>query len=174
MKKDLVEDEELLASLLKTATRREAFSLLLAKYQPKVYYFLRNLNLGHEEADEEIQEIFIQFWRSLAQLQKTDSLPVLLYRLVADRCLKRWDKNPDSEANVSPEASRGFTDGRGQPAMQLALSKLSGSQKIIFMLKQQEQFSYSDIALITRRSIPDVRKDFSKALEIFSYSVQQT
>lgn len=173
MEKDIVEDKELLVGLLKMPTRHQAFRLLLEKYQQKVYYFLRSMNLGHEDADEQIQEIFIRFWRNLSLLQSTESLPVFLHRLAADVYLKHSNEKSEGEAKVFSEQSREFTGGRDQQAMQLALSKLTGRQKIIFILKQHEQFGYSDIASITRTPIVEVRKNFNEALERFSTSYPQ-
>lgn len=131
------------------------------------------MGFSHEEADEQIQEIFIEFWRSLSVLQKTEASYILLYRLAADVGLKRLSEKPEGEVKVFPERRQAFTGANEQHGMQPALSKLTKSQKIIFILKQYEQFDYSDIASITRMPIDKVRNDFSEALDRFSTSYQQ-
>ncbi|QHS55258.1 hypothetical protein GWR56_06775 [Mucilaginibacter sp. 14171R-50] len=97
-------DHGALAVLLQNvATRKEGFRLILLKYQQRIYYFLRRIGFSHEEADEQIQEIFIEFWRSISLLQKTEASPLLLYRIAANLGLKNLSEKPQRKVNVSPE-----------------------------------------------------------------------
>lgn len=111
-------DHGALAVLLQNvATRKEGFRLILLKYQQRIYYFLRRIGFSHEEADEQIQEIFIEFWRSISLLQKTEASPLLLYRIAANLGLKNLSEKPQRKVNVSPEQRGAFTGESEQLAM---------------------------------------------------------
>jgi len=47
-----IEDEYILQKFENEKTRHEAFSLLLNKYQQKIYWHIRRMVLNHDDADD--------------------------------------------------------------------------------------------------------------------------
>jgi hypothetical protein len=82
------EDTELLSLFRNKITRTEGFKLILEKYQQKIYYFMRRMNLSHKDADELVQDVFVNFWKLQNWLTETDQLNLKLYQPAGELCLK--------------------------------------------------------------------------------------
>ena len=144
METNAIDDQKILDGLLRPSSRQQAFQLLLKKYAPGLYYFLRHLGLDHEDADEQVQEIVVKFWRSLNGLKDSDRLDITLY-------------------NTAVKAGVIFLGKRSG----LNIDGLSTEQKMVFTLKQQD-FDHHDIAIITGLPINEVRDHFRSALTIMA------
>lgn len=135
-------DDEVLLSLFQNrTTRNEGFKLILEKYQRKIYYFMRRMNLGHEDADELVQDVFVKFWKLQNWLTATDQLNLKLYQSACELCLN-------------------FLQGDNE----IDLQGLTVEQHIIFVLKQYEEFDYPKIAGITHFPVDEVRGIFKAAI----------
>lgn len=144
MEPNTIDDREILAGLIRLSSRQQAFQLLLKKYAPGLYYFLRHLGLDHEDADEQVQEIVVKFWRSLNRLKDSDRLDIALY---------------------STAVEAGFIFLRKRSG--LDIDGLSTEQKMVFTLKQQD-FDHHGIAIITGLPLNEVRDHFRAALTIMA------
>ena len=135
------DDAELLGLLRNQITRKDGFKLVLEKYQRKIYYFLRKMGLTHEDADEQVQEIFLRFWRKPNELKEHDRLDIALYR-------------------IAVETSFIFLRKQGG----FIMNGLAPEQKVIFTLKQQEEFDFREISDLTNLPVNDVKEYFKLAL----------
>lgn len=135
------EDTELLSLFRNKITRTEGFKLILEKYQQKIYYFMRRMNLSHKDADELVQDVFVNFWKLQNWLTGTDQLNLKLYQPAGELCLK-------------------FIQGHKE----VDLKGLTFEQQIIFVLKQYEEFDYSEIAGITHFPIGEVKGIFKAVI----------
>jgi len=59
-----VEDSEILSKFALESTRNEAFSLLLKKYQQKIYWHIRRLVIDHDDTDDLVQEVFSTYGKA--------------------------------------------------------------------------------------------------------------
>lgn len=123
METNVIDDQEILAELINPSSRQQTLQLLLKKYTPGLYYFLQHSGLDHEDADEQVQEIFVRFWRTLDSLKETDRLDVALYHIAVETCL--------------PFLAQ-FTEA--------SLEGLTAEQKMVFALKQLREFDFHEIA----------------------------
>ena len=144
------DDEGLLGLLQNKVTRNGAFRVILNKYQQQLYYFLRRMGLGHEDADELLQDIFVKFWKTDMAKQEYGSIKIILYHFAATSCLDYLRKHQAMVAH-------------GLPA----------EQEMIIMLKVQEEFDCREIAQITSIPFNEVRKSFSTGISEF-YHQQNT
>lgn len=141
METNAIDDKEILAGLSQPSTRQQASQLLLKKYAPKLYYFLRHLGLDHDDADEQVQEILVRFWRKLNGLKEHDRLDTALYSTAVEICFIFLRKHGE-----------------------FIMGGLSPEQKVVFTLKQQEDFDYHEMAVITGLPLNQVREHFRLAL----------
>lgn len=131
------DDMALLSLFRNKITRNEGFKLILGKYQRKIYEFLRRMNLSHEDADEQVQNVFVKFWKQQNWLKETDQLNIELYRTASEQCLSFLQKHKEID-----------------------LKGLTCEQQIIFVLKQRGEFDYTEIADITALPAARVKEIF--------------
>lgn len=140
METNSFDGRDILAGLIRSSSRQQAFQWLIKKYTPGLYEFLRHLGLDHEDADEQLQEIVVKFWGSLNSLKENEKLDLALYRFAVETSFLFLQKR------------RGLTtDG------------LFIEQKMVFTLKQQE-FDHHDIVFLTGIPLEEVRAHYKSAI----------
>ncbi len=56
-------DEDILALIRKPETKDKGFTLLMYKYKERIYWHIRRLVVSHEDAEDILQETFINVYR---------------------------------------------------------------------------------------------------------------
>src|SRR3546814_15099609 len=82
-----MEDAEILEKFADKHTREEAFTLLLDKYQQKIYWHVRRYVLDHDDADDIVQDIFIKVLTNLENFRVDATLYTCLYRIASNECI---------------------------------------------------------------------------------------
>jgi hypothetical protein len=119
----------------------EAFEDIIKDHSPKIYYFLRNLGLSHEDADELVEEVFVSFWRDLKGGHGLAAVAFRLYQHAVKNVLSFYGMTIyDPLVDVS------------------LLNQLS------FLLKHAG-FDFMDISEMTGLDMPAVRAGFKAHLE---------
>ena len=78
-------DEELVSYIVKGKT--ELFSVIVDRYQSKVFSTAYNYTHDHEEARDLTQEIFIKLYNNLQSYKNKASFSTWLYRIAVNRCI---------------------------------------------------------------------------------------
>jgi RNA polymerase sigma-70 factor (ECF subfamily) len=65
-----IQDQEILDMFQHTLTRERAFSVLVKKYQERLYWHIRRLVVHHEDANDVLQNMFIKVWRNLENFRQ--------------------------------------------------------------------------------------------------------
>lgn len=78
-------DEEIIAYIVKGKT--ELFSVIIDRYQSKVFSTAYNYTHDMEEARDLTQEIFIKLYNNLQSYQNKASFSTWLYRIAVNRCI---------------------------------------------------------------------------------------
>ena len=74
----------------------EAFELLLAQYQNKVFRLAYSMLGNREVAEDAAQEIFVRIWRALPGYRGLSSISTWIYSIARNRCLtalQKWPQN---------------------------------------------------------------------------------
>ena len=99
-----VEDSEILEKFANERTRNEAFSLLLKKYQQKIYWHIRRLVIDHDDADDLVQDVFVKVWKYLGNFRNDSQLYTWIYRIATNECItflnKKKQKKEDAEVSA--------------------------------------------------------------------------
>ncbi|WP_345955286.1 sigma-70 family RNA polymerase sigma factor [Mucilaginibacter sp. PAMB04168] len=128
-------------------TKKEAFKEILDSYSRKLYYFLRKLGIDHEDTDELIQDVFLNLWRT--EIFDT-AIDLALYRLMARHTIVFLEKKAVVQING-----------------------LTSKELIIMILKDQEEFDFSEIAQITAIPVTEVRHYFKVAVTKFNQTLRK-
>ena len=82
-----MEDSEILLKFQDPASRNLAFNQLVRKYQSKVYWHVRKMVIGHDDADDLTQDVFIKVWKHLDNFRQDAALFTWIYRIATNECL---------------------------------------------------------------------------------------
>ena len=74
-------DQEILDLFKNDTTKEKGFSLLVRKYQEKIYWHVRRLVVDHDDANDVCQNIFIKVWTNLDKFKENSQLYTWLYRI---------------------------------------------------------------------------------------------
>ena len=170
-----VEDSEILEKFANDHTRNEAFSLLLKKYQQKVYWHVRRMVIDHDDADDLVQDIFVKVWKYLANFRSDSQLYTWLYRIATNECItflnKKKQKNNVPLDDViygladKLEDTNYFTGDKIQKKLQQALLTLPEKQRLVFNMKYYDDLKYEDISEITGTSVGALKASFHLAVK---------
>lgn len=107
--------------------------------------------VGREEAQDLVQQVFMQLFRKIGQFAGHSSFDTWLYRLATNEALqylrkrKRWNFETLAVDPASPHKSQ-IGANENSELLQTALGRLDPDLRAVFVLKELEKLSYRDIA----------------------------
>ncbi len=152
----------------------------------KVYQVAFRLLRNREEAEDIVQEVFVQVWKSLASFKNQSQLSTWIYRITINKCLdtlrvrKRrsflspffflkvdeevnqpnlWDDNPDALDRLERKEQL--------LALHNALEKLPVMQQTAFVLLRMEEMTQKEAALylgISEKALESLLQRANKGL----------
>ncbi len=173
----MVEDElQLINALRNEATRREAFEVMVRRYQEQLYRVVRRMVLSHEDADDVMQNVFIKAWQGLDGFRAESSLGTWLYRIASHESLDFLQKNKaglslDDEANVSQavanqlESDPYFDGDETELQLQQAVATLPQKQRLVFNMKYFEDMKYEEISAVLGTSVGALKTSYHLAVQ---------
>ena len=153
-----------------------AFEAVFRQYYAPLCRYACQLVTDSDEAEEEVQAMFLSVWEKRGGLYITVSLKSYLYRAVHNRCLNRI-----KHASVRDEHrahTRYLGEGTVESPMQTligdeladqirrAIQKLPEQCRLAFTLSRYEELTYGEIADQLGLSIKTVENQIGKALRI--------
>lgn len=149
------------------------FEQIVYTYQEPLYWHLRRLVVRHEDAEDLLQEVFVQAYRSIGQLRDESALRPWLYRIATNaayRHLRRHRETPLSTEEVSKvlldrleSSSYVDYDGASGVRFQQALLTLSEQQRAVFTMRYYDELSYGEIAEVVGTSEASLRVSYHNA-----------
>lgn len=149
------------------------FEKIVYTYQEPLYWHLRRLVVSHEDAEDLLQELFLQAYRSINQLRDEAALRPWLYRIATNaayRHLRRHREAPLSTEEVSElllgrlESSSYVDYEQGAVVrFQQALLTLSEQQRAVFTMRYYDELSYGEIAEVMNTSEASLRVSYHNA-----------
>src|SRR5437868_5061216 len=82
-----IPDKDLLATFRNEATRENGFTLLVKKYQERLYWHIRRMVIEHEDANDVLQNVFIKVWKALDAFREDSQLFTWLYRIATNESI---------------------------------------------------------------------------------------
>jgi RNA polymerase sigma-70 factor (ECF subfamily) len=155
-------EENILKLIKKTSTRERGYSLLIAKYSQTVYWQVRRMLFSHEEADDVVQEIFIKVFENIESFNKESKLSTWIYRIaynqtinhIKSKATKQNRNNITFEQEVfeNLKSDALFDGDEIELKLQKAMLQLPSKQRAVFQMRYYDDFSFSQIAQITKTS----------------------
>lgn len=152
-----------------------AFNQLVLKYQERLYWHIRKIVIGHDDADDVLQNTMIKVWKSLPGFRSDSSLYTWIYRIATNEALtflkqkKRKAFAPwvDVEQNnsASLESDPWFDGNEIQLKLQHAILKLPEKQRIVFNMKYFDEVKYEAMAEILNTSVGALKASYHHAVK---------
>lgn len=168
------DEDELIQSAL--AGNSSAFEVLVARYQDRLYTAMISVVGSTDEAEDVVQESFIQAYLKLDTFQQNSRFFTWLYRIAFNFALARRRRRrghlsleESREASgTEPSAKSEAPDSRMTRSedvalVHLALAQLSEDHRSILVLREMEDLAYEDIADVLQISIGTVRSRLNRA-----------
>jgi RNA polymerase sigma-70 factor (ECF subfamily) len=141
-----------------------AFAELVERFSPRLRYFLRKLLGPADEAEDALQDVWLDVLRHLPRLDDPQALVAWLYRIARDRAFGRLRKlrrieKPLDEAGVIDPATAEENDFSPEDAARIhaALDALPHEQREVLVLRFLEEMSYDEIARVVGCQVGTVR-----------------
>jgi len=163
-----------ITELLKSDLNK-GFRLLVEKYSSRLYWHIRRLVILHEDADDALQNTFINAWRSIGEFRNESSLYTWLYTIATNEALAIINKRKrnatvafdDLEGlfAVSQEGSTWFDGDAAQVKLQNAILQLPEKQRIVFNLKYFDEMTYEDMSKVLDTSVGALKASYHHAVK---------
>jgi RNA polymerase sigma-70 factor (ECF subfamily) len=167
-------DSDILRVLRDPSTKDKGFLTLMEKYKKPVYWHIRRLVLSHEDAEDILQETFIQVYRHAMKFRGECTLFTWLYRVATNECTKHFRKNKkwtENRDSFSQELRNDLVDSNPEESqvillkLQEAILQLSDKQRIVFNMRYYDELSYEEIGQILNSSIGTLKTNYHYASE---------
>ena len=129
----------------------------------------------HEDADDALQNTFINAWKSISDFRSESSVYTWLYRIATNEALILINKRKrnasvsiDDLADYfadSHEGSSWFDGDEAQMKLQNAILKLPEKQRIVFNMKYFDDMKYEDMSIILKTSEGALKASYHHAVK---------
>lgn len=156
-------DEKLIA--MARSGNAGAFETIVDRYQPRLLGFCRQMLGSTEDAEDVLQEVFVNAYRAMLADEREINLRPWLYRIARNRCLNHLRK-PTADAQESMDmvpiveaASTAEKVSNREEFRQLLsdVGKLPETQRTALLLREMDAMSYEEIAAAMETSVPSVK-----------------
>ena len=168
------------ASLLKKARNgdKDAFNLMVIKYQPRIMSVLYGFLKNHSDAEDLSQQTFIKAWTNLEKFRGDSSFYTWIYR-IAINLAKNFVKKPSTQfekTSISIDEHQYdlpqdldplsfISNEQLKKDLNSFLSSMPEKLKTAFFLREFEGKSYEEIAAVTDCPVGTVRSRIFRARE---------
>jgi RNA polymerase sigma factor (sigma-70 family) len=156
-------DEKLIA--MARSGNPGAFEAIVDRYQGRLLGFCRQMLGSTEDAEDVLQEVFVNAYRAMLADEREINLRPWLYRIARNRCLNHLRK-PTADAQESMDmvptveaASTAEKVHNREEFRQLLtdVGKLPETQRSALLLREMDAMSYEEIAQAMETSVPSVK-----------------
>ncbi len=173
----MIEDKEILIRFRNAGAkeREEVFTLLLAKYQQRLYWLIRRMVPDHDDTDDLLQEVFLKVWKNLDRFREDSQLYTWLYRIASNECITFLKKRkqhtyvPYDEVSSQAESRSGSMDSLNgeqiSAKLHAAISTLPDKQRLVFNLKYFEEMKYEEMSEVLGTSVGALKASYHIAVK---------
>lgn len=170
-----ISDQEILQQFKNPQTREKAFTVLMNKYQEKIYWHIRRMVINHDDADDVCQNVFVKVWQNLEGFKENSALYTWLYRIATNESLtfiaqkKRRDAIPleteDYDLGEKLKSDEYFEGDEMQIKLQQAIATLPDKQKAVFLMRYYDEMKYEDMEQIMETSVGALKASYHHAVK---------
>lgn len=142
-------------SALLSSDPRRGFDKLVESYQDRIYWHIRRMVVGHDDAQDLTQDTFVRAYRGLKGFRGDSAVGTWIYRIATNEALRFLEA--EARRNTVPldesfdRAADQYVDLGDSLAVKLqqAVHTLPPKQQLTFNLRYFDNMDYDRIAQIT-------------------------
>ena len=167
------QDKEIIR-LLETDVNR-GFRLLVETYSKRLYWHIRHMVILHEDADDALQNTFINAWKNIGNFRNESALYTWLYTIATNESLTLINKRKRNSALSlddigsylanSLEGSTWFNGDEAQIKLQNAILQLPEKQRIVFNLRYFDEMPYEEMSKVLGTSEGALKASYHHAVK---------
>lgn len=168
-------ENNLIKRLHDPKTLQAAFSELVREFSEPLYWQIRKIVIGHDDANDVLQNTFIKVWTSIENFRGDSKLSTWLYRIAINESITFLNKQR-AQNNVSLddadtylisrlEGDEYFDGDEAQLKLQKAVLMLPEKQRIVFNMKYFDEMKYEDISEILETSVGALKASYHHAVK---------
>jgi len=151
-----------------TGRDADAFVAMVEPVLPAAYRLAIGMLQSRDEAEDAVQEAMYKAWRSFGRFRGSEMKPWLL-TIVANQC-RQVRRSPWWSVIRSDEAVRSAPDQRPEDGvlrtdLRRALSRLSGAQRLVLVLRYYLDLSFEEMAVVLKTNPKAAKSRTYRALE---------
>jgi RNA polymerase sigma factor (sigma-70 family) len=142
-----------------------AFETIVDRYQGRLLGFCRQMLGSTEDAEDVLQEVFVNSYKAMLRDEREINLRPWLYRIARNRCLNHlrkptadaqesMDMVPAVEASSTAERVHNREEFR---QLLVDVKKLPETQRSALLLREMDALSYEEIAAAMDTTVPSVK-----------------
>ncbi len=155
-----------------------AFGQLVERYESKVYSLALKMLRNPEDAEDVLQDTFLRAYRGIKSFKGNSTFSTWIYRITANSALMRLRKKqlptvsiddadereaPINIADWAPGPAEQLLSQETQRAMNEAIEALPAEFRQVFVLRDIEELSNSEVADILDLSVAAVKSRLHRA-----------
>lgn len=170
-----ISDSTILEKFRDETSREYAFTLLVKKYQQRIYWHIRKMVIEHEDANDVVQNTFIKVWNGLKNFKEQSQLYTWLYRIATNEALtflnqkkRRFAIPMEKVEMVLSEkltVSKDFSGDEIAMKLQKAILTLPEKQRLVFNMRYYEETPYEEMSKIFGTSVGALKASFHIAVK---------
>ncbi len=156
--------------------KRQAYTMLMHRYQERIYWVARRMVGRHDEAEDVTQETFVKAYLALGDFRGTSGFFTWLYRIAVNLSLNALRKRQvmtylhQSEllGKILPAPDRPDTQfelREVEERLQSAVLTLPEKQRAVFIMRYFDGLSYAEISEVLKTSVGGLKANYFHALK---------
>lgn len=150
---------------------RQAFDVLVERYQRSVYRLCYRYLNNHEDANDVAQEAFLRAYKAIGRFRGDSAFSTWIYRIAVNACLNfraarrpPADELPESLADGRAPASERLEHDERRAQVRAAVTRLPERQRATLILKVYHDLSHEEVARILGSTVGTVKANLFHAL----------
>ncbi|MGX5818551.1 RNA polymerase sigma factor [Chitinophaga lutea] len=169
------EDKDLLSLFGHPDTKEKGFTLIVRKYQERLYWHIRRLVLDHEDANDVLQNVFIKVWKGLENFREDARLYTWLYKIATNESLSFLEQQKRKTAISLSDVETGLINklqsdthydaNRIEWKLQRAILTLPEKQRAVFSLRYYDEMPYEEMSKVLDTSEGALKASYHHAVK---------
>ena len=164
---------------------QDAFSLLVQRYQRRVFNLVFRMLQNYEEANEVTQEAFLAAWQGLPSFRGEARFSTWLYRIAYNCALKQLEtRKRDKALHTALQAEQALEFEGDDPKsallealdnqkmIQEQLSQLPPKYRIVLILRHLQDMTYEEIAEVLTMPVGTIKTHLFRARNLLKERLQ--
>lgn len=169
------DDKSLLALYRAPDTKEKGFTLIIRKYQERLYWHIRRMVMDHDDANDVLQNVFIKVWKNLENFREDAQLYTWLYKIATNESLTFLEQQKRKTSVSLSEVETGLSNKlRADPQfdpnklewkLQRAILSLPDKQRLVFNLRYYDEMPYEEMSKVLDTSEGALKASYHHAVK---------